>query len=577
MKLYDLQRQALSLLNHRLRVYRRVIVRPWMLLILVLAAAGLCVRVLFRRSLDLAGLEQMEFEERFSKQALQKLPMSERPIASAKDAVFESGCRDPLIEAKNPRMNAAFVVLARNSEIDGVVSSMRSLERHFNQWFNYPWIFLNNERFTQEFKKKVAQVSSGPVRFGTVPEAKWKFDEQQTNPVLFKEAIESQGDREIMYGNTASYHNMCRFYSGYFFKHPLVRKLDWYWRVEPDVDFYCDLTYDPFVEMQMRDKKYGFTVAIKELVNTVPNLFRHTNAFIKKHDVPLSDAWEFFVDRFDVYKGQNSEHYRSITNRRDFWKKLEERVPMYHALQTAGDDAARLDQHSLNKLVDHSNKRGLHTVNKDQFDGTEYNLCHFWSNFEIARTDLFTSELYQQYFDYVESSQGFFIERWGDAPVHSLGAGMFLNLSEIHYFRDIGYKHSTLGHCPKNSPRQLPYQPGARYKHVYHENDERNMARYDTPVPEGGVGVGCRCKCPADHAEIENSGGSCVALWAKLTADEREADVTLDLDAIEARALEMYEQYLGQHGNDGSKWKLSAADREELEKLGSLEAPAGNL
>lgn len=31
---------------------------------------------------------------------------------------------------------------------------------------------------------------------------------------------------------SVSYRNMCRFNSGFFFKHPLMEQYQWYWRVE---------------------------------------------------------------------------------------------------------------------------------------------------------------------------------------------------------------------------------------------------------------------------------------------------------------------------------------------------------
>lgn len=37
----------------------------------------------------------------------------------------------------------------------------------------------------------------------------------------------------------------------------------------------------------------------------------------------------------------------------------------------------------------------------------------------------------QAYFEHLDHSGGFFYERWGDAPVHSLAAAMFLNASEV--------------------------------------------------------------------------------------------------------------------------------------------------
>jgi alpha 1,2-mannosyltransferase len=48
-----------------------------------------------------------------------------------------------------------------------------------------------------------------------------------------------------------------RFQSGFFFRHPLLDQYDYYWRVEPDVDYYCDIDYDVFKFMRDNNKKYG--------------------------------------------------------------------------------------------------------------------------------------------------------------------------------------------------------------------------------------------------------------------------------------------------------------------------------
>ncbi len=37
----------------------------------------------------------------------------------------------------------------------------------------------------------------------------------------------------------------------------------------------------------------------------------------------------------------------------------------------------------------------------------------------------------QAYFEHLDRVGGFFYERWGDAPVHSLAAAMFLNATEV--------------------------------------------------------------------------------------------------------------------------------------------------
>jgi alpha 1,2-mannosyltransferase len=67
----------------------------------------------------------------------------------------------PLIDSapKSPptvvsrRANASFVMLARNSDVNGAVRSIRALEDRFNRKHGYPYVFLNDVPFTENFKR----------------------------------------------------------------------------------------------------------------------------------------------------------------------------------------------------------------------------------------------------------------------------------------------------------------------------------------------------------------------------------------------------------------------------------------
>lgn len=89
-----------------------------------------------------------------------------------------------------------------------------------------------------------------------------------------------------------------------------------------------------------------------------------------------------------------------------------------------------------------------------------------WSNFEIADLDFWRSEPYMKFFEFLDSTGGFYYEvcmfllpvfllshyvtpklwligalfaqRWGDAPVHSLGVALLAQKDQIHFFNDIG-------------------------------------------------------------------------------------------------------------------------------------------
>ena len=50
------------------------------------------------------------------------------------------------------RANATFVILTRNSDLDGIIRSIRDIEDRFNRKYNYPYVLLNEVPFTEEFK-----------------------------------------------------------------------------------------------------------------------------------------------------------------------------------------------------------------------------------------------------------------------------------------------------------------------------------------------------------------------------------------------------------------------------------------
>ena len=63
------------------------------------------------------------------------------------------------------RANATFVILTRNSEIDAAIRSVREIEDRFNRNFGYPYVFLNEEPFPEEFKRCVLTLSNDSQTF----------------------------------------------------------------------------------------------------------------------------------------------------------------------------------------------------------------------------------------------------------------------------------------------------------------------------------------------------------------------------------------------------------------------------
>src|SRR4051812_43420892 len=59
----------------------------------------------------------------------------------------------------NNRVKAAIVILARNNDIDGLNSTISQFEGRFNSKFNYPYVFLNDVPFNDQFKNAMRKLS----------------------------------------------------------------------------------------------------------------------------------------------------------------------------------------------------------------------------------------------------------------------------------------------------------------------------------------------------------------------------------------------------------------------------------
>jgi hypothetical protein len=234
---------------------------------------------------------------------------------------------------------------------------------------------------------------------------------------------------------------MCRWNSGFFYNHPILQPYTHYWRVEPDVHFFCDIPYDPFAFMAAHDLVYGFNMNILDDARSFASLWSVTKDFMTKHPAlvhPRADmAWLL-----------------------------------------------------------------------DPATGLEYNNCQFFSNFEIGSLDFFRDAPNEMYFQHLEESGGFYYERFGDAPIHTLSVAMFAPKDKVWFFRDIGYQHDIARHCP----RPAADTPGVG-------------GRTHAAAGGQGVGDGQRCVCeptgldenfyklvPMESPQ-QKPGDTCIRLW----------------------------------------------------------------
>lgn len=136
---------------------------------------------------------------------------------------------------------------------------------------------------------------------------------------------------------------------------------------------------DPFLQMIENNKTYGFTIAVKELRETVPNIFRYASAYKRLNNLTSKGLWEMFVEPQEPKK----EPVLNLNN-----PPLPEEI-----------------------MRGEPGNNALPPIDPETMEGEKYNMCHFWSNFEIARLSWFRSKEYNDFFEMMDRSGGFWMER----------------------------------------------------------------------------------------------------------------------------------------------------------------------
>jgi mannosyltransferase len=134
----------------------------------------------------------------------------------------------------------------------------------------------------------------------------------------------------------------------------------------------------------IREKKtYGFVIAVKELKETVPNIFRYASAYKRLNNLTSKGLWEMFIEKPEEPKDDPKEAAK---------RKKQKPLPV--------------------EILDSEPGAGLvPDIDPEAMEGEKYNMCHFWSNFEIASLDWLRSKEYNDFFEMMDRSGGFWMER----------------------------------------------------------------------------------------------------------------------------------------------------------------------
>ncbi|TFK62363.1 nucleotide-diphospho-sugar transferase [Pluteus cervinus] len=292
--------------------------------------------------------------------------------------------QEAVVDEADIRPNAAIVIMISPRRLTETLMALKNIEDRFNRRLKYPYVLLTDSatNISDELSEKVRCITEGRATIAHLPEEMWAVPDW-----LDQERIRHSLDS---IGFSLAYRSMCRFYSGFFWRHPALISYDWLWRLDTDITFHCDVQYDPIRRMIKSGALYGFVQVSGDAIGVQESLARNVSQFLhSRPELLVPDANLAFS-----------------------WKNVSK------ALQ-------------------------------GQADNDDWTVSVMYNNFEISHRSVWSSPTYQAFFEYLDQQGGFFYERWGDAPVHSYGVSMVLKKDQAIQFSDLGYQHKDWGYeCP---------------------------------------------------------------------------------------------------------------------------------
>ncbi|KAH0582475.1 hypothetical protein H2248_010419 [Termitomyces sp. 'cryptogamus'] len=290
------------------------------------------------------------------------------------------------------RPSGVIFMLLPPSRVQQATLALRNVENRFNRRLKYPYLLFMVEgeydEVTEVQKERIAHITQGRARFAEVPKSHW-----DTPDFLDKSLVEASRQK---IGFSHGYRAMCRWYSGFFWNHPAFQPYEWLWRLDTDIEFHCDIPYDPIQRLIDNNALYGFVQIAIDAEWVQPTLASNVSAFMAEHrDEFLPDANQGFA-----------------------WYSSE----------------------------------GVAKAMRGEAGNDEWTKQCMYNNFEISHRSVWNHPLYTRLFEFLDRAGGFFYERWSDSPVHSFGLSMTLRKDQVLQFKDMGYQHQGWAYsCPVES------------------------------------------------------------------------------------------------------------------------------
>jgi len=233
-------------------------------------------------------------------------------------------------------MKNCIIYLLRSSQedIDMLNKSLGLLELNLLQFTRNCDVIIFHENDLYSLKGSIH--SSIPLMFVEIDMKPPVYPEEISSKILEYFPHPTHGNGPVAYGHkgfTIGYRNMCRFFSGEFYKMEIIHNYEYYLRLDTDSYILTPLNYDIFEFAKQNDLIYGFCSPAIQVDNQ--KVVEGLNNFVKNYieinsiktfvNIDLIENGRMFYTNFELGKVSWFIQSKYL----DFYKAIDESGNIY--------------------------------------------------------------------------------------------------------------------------------------------------------------------------------------------------------------------------------------------------------
>jgi alpha 1,2-mannosyltransferase len=176
--------------------------------------------------------------------------------------------------------------------------------------------------------------------------------------------------------------------------------------------------------------------------------YRHMSRFFCKGLFELPEL----VDKYDYYWRLDADSFLLRPVLDDPFLTLRDSGRDYGYMVVTQEDESVV-RGLWNTTLEYMRLRGLSVesagfLHRHLTAAGEWNRNMFYTNFEISSLAFWRSPEYLDFFEHIDKSNGIYMHRWGDAPIHLLAVALLLPEARVLKFSHIAYWHQYYVNLP---------------------------------------------------------------------------------------------------------------------------------